>query len=185
MAEFLDCPICLHTISGKAVQCTNGHTFCGTCLDGVKGQSISLAIQCPVCRIAMSKRREIRNMFVEKLIKNYDIKRKSELPDDKPVYKKVHVYKKKDANTYKVGDLYLWGSSRSHKKKIWQRQEDETDVQTKISVDDINEDGNVYVKTSPSKMWTVVKPILPVTPVQPPLLINRKSKLNSENHRRA
>ena len=178
MAEFLDCPICLDTISGRAVQCTNGHTFCGTCLDDVTGQSG--AIQCPVCRIAMSKRREIRNMFVEKLIKNYDIKRKSKLPDDKPVYKKVHVYKKKDANTYKVGDLYLWGYSRSNKKKIWQRQEDETDVQTKISVDDINEDGNVYVKTSPSKMWTVVKPILPVTPVQPPLLINRKSKLNSE-----
>ena len=145
MAEFLDCPICLDTISGRAVQCTNGHTFCGTCLDDVTGKSG--AIQCPVCRIAMSKRREIRNMFVEKLIKNYDIKRKSKLPDDKPVYKKVHVYKKKDANTYKVGDLYLWGRPKS----IWQRQADETDVKTKISVDDIDEDGNVYVKASPSK----------------------------------
>ena len=180
MAEFLDCPICLHTISGKAVQCTNGHTFCGTCLDGVKGQSISLAIQCPVCRIAMSKRREIRNMFVEEVIKNYDIKRKTGLPDDKPVHKKVHVYNEKDADSYKVGDLYLWGRSIYGEDQVWQIQEDETDVKTKISVDDIDEDGNVYVKASPSKMWTVVQPIAPVTPAQPPLLINRKSKLNSE-----
>ena len=30
------------------------------------------------------------------------------------------------------------------------------------------------------KCGLFVKPILPVTPVQPPLLINRKSKLKSE-----
>ena len=85
-------------------------------LDDVTGESGAIHTQ--FVEFILSKRREIRNMFVEKLIKNYDIKRKSELPDDKPVYKKVHVYKKKDANTYKVGDLYLWGKSSSNKKNL-------------------------------------------------------------------
>ena len=100
----------------------------------------------------MSKRREIRNVFVEKLIKNYDIKRKSELPDDKPVYKKVHVYKEKDANTYKVG-IYIYGENQVQIKKFGSDKKI-SGCRTKISVD-VNEDGNVCVETSPSKMWTI------------------------------
>ena len=69
MADILDCPICLETISGRVVQCLNGHTFCGGCLDEITQHITAGTINCPVCRIPMSKRREIRNTLVENLIK--------------------------------------------------------------------------------------------------------------------
>ena len=34
-----DCPICFDKMSGRMIQCINGHTYCESCLDSVCGKS--------------------------------------------------------------------------------------------------------------------------------------------------
>ena len=175
--EVLDCPICIETISGKAIQCINGHTYCKSCIDGIIGKITAGTYPCPVCRVSMSKRRIIRNMLVEKLIQNYEITPKSSaasmskddgssskngnhnLTSSGPLFKSVNTAP--DAENVAVsGDLYLF-TNRQGKKQIWQREEKE-DVLTKIRFHDIKDDGKVYVQLSAAKVWTKVQEAKPV-----------------------
>jgi SHAQKYF class myb-like DNA-binding protein len=206
--ELLDCPICIETISGKLIQCINGHTFCESCIDGITGKITVGIYPCPVCRVSMSNRRRIRNMLVEKLIKSYEIKPKASVGMSKdsssksgnhnlipsgPVLKSVNTAPNAEEVAVS-GDLYLF-TNKKGKKQIWQR-EDKEDVLTKIRFHDINHDGKVYVQLSAAKVWNTVQQAKPVnvgfetysdkekntlkTEVQ--ALVDTKKKLEAEIH---
>jgi hypothetical protein len=67
-AKQLQCGICLESLLDKhegSAQCGLGHTFCGTCLDGME-QADNL--NCPICRTPHISREEfVRNRVVDEL----------------------------------------------------------------------------------------------------------------------
>ena len=50
----LNCTICLSTPTGTVNQCTNGHLFCGACLEEHRQSGRVNSCKCPVCRVKLT-----------------------------------------------------------------------------------------------------------------------------------